>query len=1483
MSSDDTRATDDRERDLAEDHAGKSDRDPLGSILESFLARLRAGERPPLTEYIARYPDLADRIRELLPALVEMERFGSLSAVMPGAGAPLVAAEPRPGQEETGATGAFVPGGGPAATGGGAGPWPERLGDYRILGCIGEGGMGVVYEAVRESLHSHVALKVMHPRYRASADYLRRFHNEARSAAQLHHTNIVSVFDYGEHDGVCYYAMQYIAGHSLDEILVDLRRLRMSQDPAKISPVEAAPAANEIGIPEQNHADRGAPGTEGVADPLLRAASHGLMTGQFALGATVTALGDAASPPPTEPIAPGAKARTAATHDLTFELGSGKTSVGGRAEVPEGSLSRRAGRHPQPARKAPSPPPAPNGDPNLPESTASHSSASLSSQGGDRYHREVARLGAQVADALGHAHKRGVLHRDIKPSNLLLDATGNVWVTDFGLAKFEEGEDLSRSQDMVGTLRYMAPERFRSVSDRRGDVYALGATLYELLTLHAPFQSNDRLRLIDQIANEPPAPPRQLDRRIPRDLETIVLKALAKDPNDRFASAEELGSELRRFVENRPIRSRPIPAYERLWRWCKRNPVIAGLGALAATLTILVAIVSTIAAYRNGRLAELVKAQRDEAKRNLIEAYASEAGARRVSRRVGQRFETLAAIERAMRLASEVGITEAQRLRLRKEATAAMALPDLQVAKELDVPRAKENGFAVDPDFERYAFKSHDGTVIIRRISDNTELLRLPGLPPAEYHTQARFSPDGRYLGMTSGGHDILQVWDLREQRLVLTHLEMTSANPNNWAFRPDCRELVIGCRDTSIVFYDLPSGRLLRRWTQQPVHHGSLAYSRDGSKLAIQDFPDSQVRVVASDSGRPLATLAHPASTFHVAWNPRRPNVLAVACEDNMIYVWDVETHRQTVVLKGDSYNGIIIAYHPGGEVLASRGWHHTLRLWDTRTGRMLLSQPSAWNSTLEFDRTGRWLSVDAVTEKARILEVADATECRTLVREQFHDNEGHYALALDPTGRWAVTTGVAVTVWDVPSGATLSTLPVTGNAHGVLFDASRAVLTENPALLRWPVTEAPNGVTTIGPPELLNSRGTTDRLAITPDGHMIASAMNNDGGLVFEPQNPRAGHWLRPHAEVATIAISPDSRWVVTGSHLPSEGMKLWDARTGRLVHDFPSVPNDCCEVWSFSPDGRWLATRWDGWVLFDTTTWTPKLRLYRGETGQGLAFASDSRTAVYDDNAGTMTLAEVETGRELARLEDPEQALVNQMALARDGSRLVATLVDRPYLRVWDLTAIRRRLAELRLDWDPPATFDTPEARGSFPAVPKPFRVDRGTLDSWRKQGAGQLAKWALESPHATPEDLNNLAWRMATGPAATRDPQQALVLARKAVASAPERAIHLNTLGVAEYRAGLFLEAVATLEKSLAASKGATDAFDLFFLAMAHFKLGQIAQARADLDRAVKWRRDHPNLTQPGWSDELDAFQAEAKALLGGPPAELPADVFAPQDH
>ena len=169
------------------------------------------------------------------------------------------------------------------------------------------------------------------------------------------------------------------------------------------------------------------------------------------------------------------------------------------------------------------------------------------------FFRSVAQIGRQAAQGLAYAHARGIVHRDIKPSNLLLDTAGVVWITDFGLAKADD-DGLTPTGDILGTLRYMAPERFRGEGDARADVYALGLTLYELLTLRPAFDSPDRLKLIEQIKTEDPQRPRALDARIPRDLETIVLKAIEKDPEARYQSAEAMGEDLRRFLDDEPIR-----------------------------------------------------------------------------------------------------------------------------------------------------------------------------------------------------------------------------------------------------------------------------------------------------------------------------------------------------------------------------------------------------------------------------------------------------------------------------------------------------------------------------------------------------------------------------------------------------------------------------------------------------------------------------------------------------------------------------------------------------------------------------------------------------------------------------------------------------------------------------------------------------------------------------------------------------------------
>ena len=171
-----------------------------------------------------------------------------------------------------------------------------------------------------------------------------------------------------------------------------------------------------------------------------------------------------------------------------------------------------------------------------------------------------------MAEALAYAHSRGIIHRDIKPSNLLLDAGGVVWTTDFGLAKTDE-DALTHTGDILGTMRYMSPERFGGQCDARADVYSLGLTLYELLTLRPAFESTDHLRLMQMVRENDPAPPRQIDGQIPRDLETIVVKSIDRSPKQPYQSADDLAEDLRRFLNDEPVKARRISAQERLLRW----------------------------------------------------------------------------------------------------------------------------------------------------------------------------------------------------------------------------------------------------------------------------------------------------------------------------------------------------------------------------------------------------------------------------------------------------------------------------------------------------------------------------------------------------------------------------------------------------------------------------------------------------------------------------------------------------------------------------------------------------------------------------------------------------------------------------------------------------------------------------------------------------------------------------------------------------
>jgi serine/threonine protein kinase len=420
---------------------------------------------------------------------------------------------------------------------------PEKLGDFRILGEIGRGGMGVVYKAEQESLGRHVAIKVLGRHLQRGSKHFQRFQREARVAAKLHHTNIVPVFGVGEADGCHYHIQQFIAGVGLDRVLHELRRA--CGESAADGPAE---------------------------DPAAAAIACALLSGRLAaLGQPAISGLPPGIEPEQQPDGTAGRGPPLAASDETADLGLAvrKAAASRGAPAPPAEVSR-------PAR--------PRLDPG--------------------YWRAVARIGLQVAGALDHAHSQGILHRDIKPANLLLDPQGLVWVTDFGLAKHLDDEGISQTGDVVGTLRYMAPEQLSRAADARSDICSLGLTLYELLVLRPAYAETEPQSLIRALGEGLPPRPRRLRPEVPRDLETIVLKAIAREPAHRYGSAGELLLDLQRFIDDLPVRARRTSPAGRLWRWSKRNRALASTAGAALGLLILLAAVASVAYLKTKKAME---------------------------------------------------------------------------------------------------------------------------------------------------------------------------------------------------------------------------------------------------------------------------------------------------------------------------------------------------------------------------------------------------------------------------------------------------------------------------------------------------------------------------------------------------------------------------------------------------------------------------------------------------------------------------------------------------------------------------------------------------------------------------------------------------------------------------------------------------------------------------------------------------------------
>jgi len=795
-------------------------------------------------------------------------------------------------------------------------------------------------------------------------------------------------------------------------------------------------------------------------------------------------------------------------------------------------------------------------------STHPSNSSGLAATRGDRS-RGAAELALQAAEALEYAHRHGTVHRDVKPSNLLLDGHGKLWVADFGLAQVGGGGDLTRTGELAGTLRYMSPEQAmgkRDVIDQRTDVYSLGVTLYELLTLHPAFEGDDRAEVIWRIVQEEPKPLRRLNPSVPRDLETIVHKAMSKAQAARYATAALMAADLRRFLTGEPIRARPPSTATRLRFWASRHKTLtvsATVAALAAAAIIV--IVTWYGAWQREASARVEAAQEAASDR---------------SRQLERNERYLARSAFVLRLRQATELLRSSQVSLARqsvreiEADAAGFDPEefawhyvRNRVKRAIVPVSTEgwNLVVPSPDGRRFVAVEPGRGLLTGRIHvlDRVDLrlrtsITVPGVLAS---SGPSFAPDGRLICQSGTGpapdrSGMVWAWDVETGRLrtelrfdagpMTVSATMLAGNrllietaPKNglwtsrlWELRPDSLEprLVTTLLHKELGYlFPSPDGRMLAKLVHlQPT----------GSEFAIVDVLTGSVRDIPG---------ASPVKEARV-------NQLAVS-RDGKILIGQVNDFRG--IQFWDLASGRSLARHDVGRAVY---WSHFKASPD---GAKVAICDKELGTVTFWDRRGRTHTIGSGQDTG--------------------DFEGR---VFSPDGsRFAfhsiTSKGAVWLVWDVKTGNKLATCPqAVKETYQSTFtpDGRELVINGSPNSLLW----------RIDPLEPTKLPGHTDEawsVAFSPDGGLLASGSDDSDDKqtikLWDPVNENLVRgWFGGEGTVTSLAFSRDGK-ILASAHLAnSDNVRLWDVATGQLIDTLSGHTQQARSV-AFSSDGALLAS--------------------------------------------------------------------------------------------------------------------------------------------------------------------------------------------------------------------------------------------------------------------------------------------------------------------